>query len=549
MQIVFDFAAKCAELSPDAIAFDEVETGRRLTYAEFNARAERCATWLEGLGIAAGERIAILCHNSATFFEVLFGCGKASVILVPLNWRLTPAELDPILADCGARLLLHDAATAPLAAALAKSSDVPLISFDTYETLIESNLTTLDERGAGSPPPCGEGLGVGGIPTANVLRSPPPCPSPTRGEGTATAREAKKRDTAWPTDRIWYLLYTSGTTGRPKAVIQTVGMALANYVNVQQATGLARDDTSVNFLPLFHTAGINLHTLPVFIAGGTSAVLSKFDIDPLLDLIAEGRVSVFFGVPAIYQALSLSPRFASADLARVRHWGCGGAPLPESLFRAFLAKGVVVCPGMGMTETGPTVFLMRPEEAVHNIGSIGKPHILTEVRLVDLDGRDVPTGERGEILFRGPNITPGYFNNPGATAAAIDEDGWLHSGDVGRRDEAGNYFIVDRIKDMYISGGENVYPAEVEAVLTNHPAVLEAAVIGVTDERWGEVGHAVIRLRPGKTCEAEEVRVFARKELAAYKVPKHVTIVDDYPRTAAGKVQKHILRQSIAGRG
>jgi fatty-acyl-CoA synthase len=527
MHTVFDFAAKRAELSPDAIAFEEADSGRRLTFAAFNDRAERCAAALERLGIAAGERVAILSHNCATFFEVLFACGKAGAILVPLNWRQTPAELAPVLADCGARLLLHDAATAELAGALARAGDVRLIDFGAYETLI-----------AGSPPPCGEGSGGGGIPTFNVLQSPPPCPSPTRGEGTT-------RDTAWPTDRIWYLLYTSGTTGRPKAVIQTVGMALANYVNVQQATGLTGADTTVNFLPLFHTAGINLHTLPLFLAGGTSTVLSKFEVDPLLDLIAQGRVSLFFGVPAIYQALSLSPRLATTDLTKVRHWGCGGAPLPESLIRAFLARGVRVCNGMGMTETGPTVFLMDPAHAVDKIGSVGKPQLLSEVRLVDAAGRDVAAGEQGEILFRGPGITPGYFNNPEATRSAIDADGWLHSGDVGRRDADGYYYVVDRIKDMYISGGENVYPAEVEAVLTDHEAVLEAAVIGMPDERWGEVGHAVIRLRPGAACEAEALRVFARSRLAAYKVPKHVTIVDDYPRTAAGKVQKHLLRQTL----
>ncbi len=253
-------------------------------------------------------------------------------------------------------------------------------------------------------------------------------------------------------------------------------------------------------------------------------------------------------MPAIYQALSLSSRFAAPDLARVRHWGCGGAPLPESLIRAFLAKGVPVCNGMGMTETGPTVFLMDPADAAEKIGSVGKPQLLTEVRLVDVEGRDVPAGERGEILFRGPGITPGYFNNPDATAAAFDPGGWLQSGDVGRRDADGYYYIVDRIKDMYISGGENVYPAEVEAVLTNHPAVLEAAVIGVADERWGEVGHAVLRLRPGQACDAEALRAFARTRLAAYKVPKHITFVDDYPRTAAGKVQKHVLRQTVARR-
>ena len=211
---------------------------------------------------------------------------------------------------------------------------------------------------------------------------------------------------------------------------------------------------------------------------------------------------IFFGVPAIYQALSLSPRFAAPTSSRVRHWGCGGAPLPESLIRAFLAKGVRVCNGMGMTETGPTVFLMDPEHAVEKIGSVGKPQLLSRSAPGRRRWRDVARRRAGEILFRGPNVTPGYFNNPEATAAAIDRDGWLHSGDVGRRDADGYYYIVDRIKDMFISGGENVYPAEVEAVLTDHAAVLEAAVIGVPDERWGEVGHAVIRLRPAPRCDA-----------------------------------------------
>jgi fatty-acyl-CoA synthase len=519
MQTVFDFAAKRAELSPEAIAFEEADSGRRLTFAAFNDRAERGAAVLERLGIAAGERVAILCHNSPTFFEVLFACGKAGAILVPLNWRQTPAELAPILADCGARLLLHDAATAELAAALGSAGSVRRIDFAAYETLIAERAI----RRTGPPPPCGEGLGVGGIPR----------------------REGNLYDTAWPTDRIWYLLYTSGTTGKPKAVIQTVGMALANYVNVQQATGLTAADTSVNFLPLFHTAGINLHTLPLFLAGGASTVLPKFEVDPLLDLIAAGRVSLLFGVPAIYQALSLSPRFAATDLTKVRHWGCGGAPLNDSLIRAFLARGVRVCNDMGMTETGPTVFLMDPAHAADKIGSVGKPQLLSEVRLVDTEGRDVADGEPGEILFRGPGVTPGYFNNPEATRAAIDADGWLHSGDVGRRDAEGYYYVVDRIKDMYISGGENVSPAEVEAVLVAHAAVLEAAVIGVADARWGEVGHAVIRLHPGATCDPEALRAFARLRLAAYKVPRHVTIVDDYPRTAAGKVQKHLLRQAL----
>ncbi|MBY0530914.1 MAG: long-chain fatty acid--CoA ligase [Xanthobacteraceae bacterium] len=494
MQRIADFARKRAELSPTAIAFRETDTGRQIDFHTFNARAEHCAGLLRRLGAAPGERVAILCHNSTTFFEILFGCAKAGAVLVPLNWRQTTAELAPIVADCAPKFLLHDPATAELAESLGHVCGLRTISFAVYETLLGDSAD---------------------LPAVEM---------------------------AWPTDRVWYLLYTSGTTGRPKAVIQTYGMALANYVNIQQATSLNAQDSTLNFLPLFHTAGINLHALPVFIAGGTSHVIPKFDIDAALQLIESGAITLFFGVPAIYQAFSLHPALDRADLTRVRHWGCGGAPLPENLIRSFLAKGARVCNGMGMTETGPTVFLMDPAHAAEKIGSVGKPQILTEVRLVDTGGRDVTDGDRGELLFRGPNITPGYFGNPAATAGAIDGDGWLHSGDVGRRDQDGYYYIVDRIKDMYISGGENVYPAEVEAVLVSHPAVLEAAVLGIPDAKWGETGHAFVSARPGKSIQAEEIRTYARERLATYKVPSRITLIDEFPRTAAGKVQKQLLR-------
>ncbi|AVO46268.1 acyl-CoA synthetase [Phreatobacter cathodiphilus] len=497
MKTIPDLCRRRAELSPDAIAFEEVQGAPAVTFAEMDDRVGRGAVFLAGRGLEPGDRVAVLCHNGAVFFELLFACARAGLVLVPLNWRLTPAELRPILADCGAKLLLADSATASLATELAEL--VPVLSFAGYEA----------ERAAAAP-------------AADA-------PSP------------------WETDRIWYLLYTSGTTGRPKAVIQTPGMALANAVNIQQATGMGAGDDTLNYLPLFHTAGINLHALPLFIAGGTSRIIPKFEPDAVFDLIGRGQLSLFFGVPAVYQALSLHPAFETTDFSRVRHWGCGGAPISEPLLRAFAARGVTVCNGMGMTETGPTLFLMDQAHAAAKIGSVGKPQILAEVRIVDFRDEDVAPGEAGELLFRGPGITPGYFNQPEATARAFAAGGWLRSGDVGRQDADGYYYVVDRIKDMFISGGENVYPAEVESALHAHPAILEAAVIGVADATWGEVGHAVVLLRPGTAATVDDIRAHCRARLAGYKVPRHITIVEDFPRTAAGKIQKHVLRSLVAG--
>jgi fatty-acyl-CoA synthase len=328
-------------------------------------------------------------------------------------------------------------------------------------------------------------------------------------------------------------------------VIQTFGMAFANTVNIGQAIDLVAGDTTINFLPLFHTAGINLYALPMLIAGGTSHILKKFEVGQVIDALIAGKCTKFFGVPAIYQALALHPEFERLDFSAVRHWACGGAPLPLGLIRRFAARGIKVCNGMGMTETGPTVFLMDTAHAESKIGSVGKPQMLSEVRIVDADGRDLGIDEAGELLIRGPNVTPGYFNNEAATHSAFLPGGWIKTGDVAKRDMDGYYFIVDRIKDMFISGGENVYPAEVERAIYTHPAVLEVAVVGVPDAKWGEVGVAFVLPKPGATLDGEELRAFCRKVLAGYKVPKHIAIVADYPRTAAGKIQKHVLRKGF----
>jgi fatty-acyl-CoA synthase len=319
-------------------------------------------------------------------------------------------------------------------------------------------------------------------------------------------------------------------------------MASVNYVNIGSAIDLSSADSTANFLPLFHTAGINLHSLPTLIAGGRVIVVPGFDEEALVHLLEERRLNTFFAVPAVYQSLLEHPRFAAAPLDHVRHWGCGGAPLPDRLVERYRGLGVRVCNGMGMTETGPTAFLADPTDAWERIGSVGKPQLLCSVRIVDGEGEDVPDGVDGDLLFAGPGVTPGYWRNEQATREAFTPEGWLRSGDIARRDEDGFYYIAGRQKEMFISGGENVYPAEVENVLCTHPAVAEVAVIAAPDAQWGEVGRAFILPIPGVAAlDFVELESFCRARLASYKVPRRFEIVADFPRTPAGKIKKHEL--------
>jgi fatty-acyl-CoA synthase len=498
MPALTDITAKGAELRPRKIALRDLGSGQAVTYAELEDHASRTAGMLSTSGVTAGDRVAVLCRNRIEFFELLFACGKLAAVLVPLNWRMPEAELRPLIVGSAPKVLLCGAEDRATARALAASEQVPLID--------------LDDAGS----------------SGYVARR------------TAAAPRSGRH--WWRHDETWYLLYTSGTTGTPKAVIQTYGMALVNYLNIGRAIDLVSDDVTLNFLPLFHTAGINLHTLPTLIAGGTVLVLPGFEPEPIARLLRAGELTTFFAVPAVYQQLSLMPDFGHWDLRRVRHWGCGGAPLPDILVRQFGARGARVCNGFGMTETGPTAFLVDTDAAADKIGSVGKPQLLCAARIVDPSGADVATDATGELWLSGPGITPGYWNAPEATQAAFSPDGWLRSGDLARRDRDGYYYIVGRSKDMYISGGENVYPAEVENVLAQHPAILEAAVVGMPDAKWGEVGCAFILPRPGADLpDAATLTAFCREHLAAYKVPKAYVGVTDFPRTAAGKIQKHLI--------
>ncbi len=491
-----DALARLALLHGAAVAFEDATTGATRTYATFEDRASRLATMLGERGVGAGDRVGILCRNRPEFFELLFACAKCGAILVPLNWRMPPFELDGLLVDCAPKLLVFGQEDAQTIGQLTVS--VP-------------HKMGLDEEGF----------------EAVLARAPP-----FGGRSH------------WPHEDPWYLLYTSGTTGKPKAVIQTYGMALANHINTVHAAGLRAGDTTLNFLPLFHTAGINLYTLPTLLLGGRIVLLPGFDADRVVSLLREGRLDTFFAVPQVYQAISLHPDFDRIDFSTTRNMGCGGAPMPTTMADQFAKRGAQVINGYGMTETGPTCLFATPETMARKPGCAGRPQFLVSTRIVDREGQDVPAGQTGEMWVAGPAVTPGYWQQPQQTATAITADGWLRTGDLVRQDEDGDVFIIGRSKDMYISGGENVFPAEVEEVLNSHPDVLEAAVIGIPDTRWGEVGEAHILPRPGCRPDTEDLIRHARERLAAYKVPRSFVFVSDFPRTPSGKVIKHLLGSS-----
>lgn len=501
----FDWLAKRAELSPDKVALVDTATGRRWTYAQFNERASRFARFIrDEWGIGNSERIAILAPNSSDYFEILYGCAKAAVILVCLNWRLALPELEFIVNDASPRALVYDPEFAEAAYALAQRTSIRML------------------MRLGESAPEGEWA----YEQALTQASGQPFTMPPRS-----------------LDEVWHLLYTAGTTGRPKGVLQTFGMVFYNAVNIAIAIDLTSQDVTLNALPTFHTGGLNLYANPTFHVGGTAIIQRSFNPAETLRLLAE-EATAFFGVPAMYLFMSQHPDFKKYDLSRVRSWACGGAPMPVHLLQWYAERGILIQQGFGMTETGPTVFLIDREHALKKAGSVGKPQMHVAVRIVDRRGRDVPPGQMGELLIKGPGVTPGYWQLPSMTAEAI-EDGWLHSGDVARVDEDGYYYIVDRWKDMFISGGENVYPAEVENVLYQMEEIVEVAVIGVSDPKWGEVGKAIVVLKPGAVLTEEQVIQFCQGKIARYKIPKSVVFVDQLPRNPAGKVLKTELRKQF----
>jgi fatty-acyl-CoA synthase len=504
-RISFDWLERRNELSPDEEAIVDVFSCRRLTYQQFNERANRLANgWRQAWGVRKGDRIAILAKNCAEYLEAFFAAAKIGAILVPINIRLAGPELTYIFNDCEPK-------------GMVLGEDFLGVISDVRGEIHVSNYLLLD--GAEE-----DGL----TPYETFLR--------TADDGYPELEEPNSLD------EPHVILYTSGTTGNPKGAIQTHGNILFNSLNANIALDIVSTDVTLCGLPLFHTGGLHVMTTPTIHAGGTVVIQRAFDAGEALKLIREKEVNTVFFVSTMWQFMCQHEDFAKTDFSGLRLAWTGGAPCPISVIEAYQKKGVVFRQGYGLTEVGPDAMILPAEDAVRKAGSIGKPPFHSVLRVVNEDDADVGAGEVGELIFRGPTVTPGYWNKPDASAEAL-KGGWFHTGDLAYKDEEGYVYIVDRKKDMFISGGENVYPVQIEKVIYQYPKVAEVAVFGIPDEKWGEVGHAVICTKPGEVLTEQEVINFLQDKVARFKIPKSVSFMDTLPRNPAGKVLKRVLRE------
>ena len=505
-----DLAGRRASYSPERVAFVDFQDGRRHEYSfkDVDERASNLAAYLYELGVHGQDRVIILADNGMEQLDCCFACWKIGAVHVPLNPRVRPGELRHFLQlTCPKAALVHRHHRG---------------LFDEAATLLgkatgEIQVVTVCDSGEGE---------YASIVSAPRTRTVPPSPGTTLG------------DTA-------VLLFTGGTTGQPKAVRVTHENIAWNTLNTA-IHDLRGDDRFLNVLPMFHTGGLLVYTLPLFILGGTTVLSRRFDADMTLKWLEEEKITVFLSVPTIYQRLTESPLWKAAKLDSLRFCTSGGASLPLHLSTRYEnEKGVCFKQGFGMTEFGPGVFALAAEDARRKAGSIGRPNFYVQACILE-QGRECRENQAGELCLKGPSGSPGYFGASGPGTELLDAEGWLHTGDIARRDQEDFYYIIDRKKDLYISGGENVYPSEIERVAQAYPGVRHCAVVGLADETWGETGHLALVLDDAVTdFDIEGILNFLKERLASYKMPRQVHILPALPMTGAGKVLKRELQELL----
>ncbi|MCU1413030.1 MAG: p-hydroxycinnamoyl-CoA synthetase [Microbacteriaceae bacterium] len=470
-----------------AVIYDESVT----TYAQLAERVNRLASGLRMLGVAKGDRVAYLGDNHPSFIETLFAVTTLGAVFVPLNTRLAPAELAYMIEDSNSRVLVHGSRFGAVDTAVKVQVGAEL------DTLVDS------------------------------------------GDPVRIDIEVSHDDPA-------VILYTSGTTGRPKGAVLSHGNLVWNAINTIVDYDLTSEDRALMISPLFHSASLGMGTLPSILKGATVVLEAAFDPARTLAQIERHRITYISGVPTTYQLLCEHPDWATTDLGSLRTITCGGSPVPMRVLEAYEQRGLAFTGGYGMTETGPGATSLQPDHSRDRAGSAGLPHFFTDVRIVDEAGRDTAAGEIGELQVRGPNVIMEYWHRPDASAEAFAPGGWFRSGDLGYTDDQGFVYISDRLKDMIISGGENIYAAEVELAIMQLADVSAVAVIAMPDEKWGEVPVAVLTVRDEAIVDEARLLEHLGPQLAKYKIPKRVIVVDELPRTASGKVRKADLRERFS---
>jgi len=497
------FLTERAKISSSMEAWVDLTTGERTTFRQANARANQVAHVLLSLGLAPGDRVAALMSNLPLHAESYYACAKAGFVFVELNWRLTVPELSYQLVDSGASAVLYGQDQKTLVDPL--RDQFPLVRFidiDDPETI-----DRIKEASTREPP-----IGA-------TLEDP------------------------------LFMMYTSGTTGRPKGALMSHRANIAWLNSMMATSDLHLGDRQIIVAPLFHIAGLGM-TMVAVCRGMTSVLVRAFDPALMWDVIERERINGFFSVPAMLSFMYSHPKRQTTNTSTLRWVVCGAAPVPVTLIEAYAAMGIEIHQVYGATETHGGICLITPEYARDKVGSTGLPYFGIEVRVVDKAGNDVPPGVPGEVITRGPHLITGYWNLPDATRESI-RDGWFHTGDIAEVDEDGFIYIKDRSKDMVISGGENVYPAEVENVLLAHPGVKQVAVIGQPSARWGESACAVVVMAESWDGDEAELtaglKAHVQERLARYKQPKSYAFVDALPLNPSGKVLKRVLRDRFPG--
>ncbi|GJQ62928.1 MAG: acid--CoA ligase [Melioribacteraceae bacterium] len=492
----FDWLGKWAGFTPDRNAIEEFETGRRFTYAEMNDIAEKVAFYLTTVyNLKTGDRIAVLSENRAELIALFSAAQKTGITLVPLNFRLTSDELDYIIGNCEPSLFLFE-----------DQFLEKLEKTKVFSTI--KNKFDIDEL----------------IPAALTVEN-----------GSLTVPEFDENHPV-------FILYTSGTTAFPKGAIYSHKMLFWNSINTEMRLEITSSDVSIDVAPPFHTGFWNVLLTPFLHHGAETILMRKFDAEAIMKLIEEREISLWWAVPTMLKMMSDSPEFVDRKLSTIRYMVVGGEAMPIPLIEVWHNKGVPIRQGYGLTEVGPNITSLSEVDAIRKQGSIGTPNFYVETCIVDENGDQIVGEGEGEFLLKGSNVTPGYWKNEEATMDTI-VGGWFHTGDVVRRDSEGYYYVVDRIKNMYISGGENVYPAQVEYLLRKHDSIDDVVIIGVPDPKWGESGKAFVVKKEGTSLTEQEVIDYCTGKLAKYKIPRHVEFIPELPKNDAGKIDRKSLKK------